>query len=300
MSALRSPALIIGSVISALWYELARLRGVRALRGVVLSALASSALLTLPAARRMSELTPRLLPQPLPQPRSPSVGSLESQLQLNHALSHVGLALQYTPMPGDGAWVVAGGVAGMVLPGIAAAFGAAWFGATSIGYEYRHGSGLLTFALAPRRGAVLVAKIVVAAAFGALLSLGTTAVAYGTAGLGFRVAGTQVALPPALLAPGPREVAMAALGGVLGVFAGAVLRVRVLAMLSALVGCALVAAFLPRSSSLTVPYLAEAVSYVVRMVPGLTYATVSYLLLAVPLLALALGGSVAVRRRRVA
>jgi hypothetical protein len=189
----------------------------------------------------------------------------------------------------------------MVLPGIAAALGAAWFGATSIGYEYRDGSGLLTFALVPRRGSVLVAKIIVASAFGALLSFGTTAVAYGTARLGFRVAGmqTQVVLPAALLVPGLREVAMAAIGGALGVFAGVVLRVRALATVSALAGCALVAGFLPGASSPVVPYLAEAVRYIVRAVPTLTYATASGLLLGVPLAVLASVGMVAVRRRRV-
>ena len=294
------PVSTTGSVISALRYELARLRGLRSLRGVVLVAVTSSALLTLLAARQMVGLG-----RPL-QPRPPSVhvGALASQTDLSHALSHAfGLAsylqLQYTPMPGDGAWVVSGGVAGMVLPGIAAALGAAWFGAAAIGYEYRYGSGLLTFALVPRRGSLLVAKILVAAAFGALLSLGTTAAAYGTARLGFHVAGTQIGLPVALIAPEPREVALAALGGVLGVFAGAVLRVRVLATLSALVGCALVAAFVPRSSSLAVPYLAEAVRYTVRLVPTLSYATAADLLVGVPLVVWAWAGLVAVRRRRV-
>jgi hypothetical protein len=300
MRGLIFPVSTTGSVIGALRYELARLRGPRSLRGAVLVSLTSSALLTLLAARQMvGQGRPRQ-----PQSRSAQIGALASQTDLSHALSHVfGLASQlqshYTPMPGDGAWVVAGGVAGMVLPGIAAAFGAAWFGATAIGYEYRYGSGLLTFALVPRRGSVLVAKIVVAAAFGALLSLGTTAIAYGTARVGFHVAGMQIGLPAALIVPEPREVAMAALGGVLGVFAGAVLRVRVLATLSALVGCALVAAFVPRSSSLAVPYLAEAVRCTVRVVPTLTYSTAADLLVGVPLVVLAWAGLVAVRRRRI-
>jgi hypothetical protein len=300
MKALTAPIATARTVISALQYELARLRGVRALRAVVLTALAGSALLTLPAARQMIGLGH----PPEPQPRAASIGSIVSQAQFGHALDHAsGLAsytLQYTPTPGDGAWVVAGGVAGMVLPGLAAAFGAAWFGAASIGYEYRHGSGLLTFALVPRRGSVLVAKTIVAAGFGALLSLGTTAAAYGTARLGFRLAGAQVALPAALLAPGPREVALAALGGALGVFAGAALRVRPLATPSALTGCALVAAFLPRSSSLAVPYLAEAVRFIVRALPALTYASASALLLGTPFVLLALAALVAIRRRRVA
>lgn len=254
------PVSVVGSGFSALRYELARLRGVRSMRGIVLSTLVVSALLTLPAARQMAWLVP---------PQTPR-------------------------------WVIGGGVAGVVLPGFVAALGASWFGASSIGYEYRFGSGLLTFALVPRRGSVLLAKVVVAAGFGALLCPATTAVAYGTARLGFQVAGTHVALPVALLAPGAREVALAALGGVLGVFAGAVLRVRVFAAVAALAGCALVAAFLPRSSSPAVAYLDSAARFVVRLVPALTYGTVSGLLVALPLAALALAGLVAVRRRRVA
>jgi hypothetical protein len=260
MRALSWPVSVVGNMFSALRYEVARLRGVRSMRGVVLTALVASALLTLPAARQMAWLVP---------PQTPR-------------------------------WVIGGGVAGVVLPGFVAALGAAWFGASSIGYEYRYGSGLVTFALVPRRGSVLLAKVGVAAGFGALLCPASTAVAYGTARLGFQVAGTRVALPVALLAPGPREVAMAALGGVLGVFAGAVLRVRVFGAATAVAGCALVAAFLPRSSSPAVPYLGEAARFVVRVVPALTYGTVSELLLALPLAALALAGLVAVRRRRVA
>lgn len=291
------PVAFTGSVVSALRYELARLRGVKSIRGAVLSALVGSALLTLPAARQMIGLAhPRA-----PQPRSAQVGSAAGQQHVSQALSHASaFASQYMPTHLDGAWVIAGGVAGMVLPGLAAAFGAAWFGATSIGYEYRHGSGLLTFTLVPRRGCVLIAKTIVAASVGALLCFGTTAVAYGTARLGFQVAGIQVALPTALIAPGPREPAMAALGGALAVFGGAVLRVRALGVLTALVGCALVAAFLPRSSSLAEPYLGDAARWVVHAVPGLTYATVSELLLGLPLATLAFAGLVAVRRRRIA
>lgn len=297
MNALVSPISATHMISSALRYELARLRGVRALRAVVLTALATSALLTLPAARQL--IGPG---HPLTsQPHAARIGSIASQAQFGHALNHAsGLALQYTPTPGDGAWVVAGGVAGMALPGIAAALGAAWLGAASIGYEYRHGSGLLTFALVPRRSSVLISKTIVAAAFGALLSLGTTATAYATARLGFRLAGTQVALPTTLLAPGLREAAMAALGGALGVLAGALLRVRVLATLTALAGCALVAAYLPQSSSLVVPYLVEAVRFIVRAVPAVTYASASALLLAVPLVTLALAALLTIHRRRIA
>jgi hypothetical protein len=284
VKALISLISLIGNVISAFRYELARLRGIRSMRSVVLSTLGGSALLTLPAARHMVGL---VHPVP-PLPRPSHLGSAYSNL-----------ASQYTPMHGGGAWVVAGGVAGMVLPGAAAVWGAAWFGATSIGYEYRYRGGLLTFTLVSRRDSVLIAKAIAAAGFGALLCLGTTAVAYGTALLGFRVAGTRVALPVALLAPGPRAVAVAALGGALGAFGGAVLRARMVATVSALVGCVLVAAFLPRSSSLVIPYLGKAARYVVRLVPGVTYTGVLDLLLALPLAGLVLSGLVAVRRRRV-
>lgn len=294
MKSLRWLLSLIGSVISALQYELARLRGVRSIRGVVLSALVGSVLLTLLAARRMVGLAHSL--PPLPHPSQP-YHALPSLLHPGQASAS--LAVQIAPTHGGGAWVIAGGVVGMVLPGLAAAVGAAWFGATSVGYEYRYGNGLLTFTLVPRRGCVLVAKAIVAAALGALLCLATAAVAYGTARLGFRIAGTHIDLPVALLVPGPRAVALAAVGGALGVIGGAVLRLRVLATVVAVVACGLVAAFLPRSTSLVIPYLIRAVQDVVRVVPGVTYAMVVYLLLTLPLAALVLSGLVAVRRRRV-
>jgi hypothetical protein len=97
----------------------------------------------------------------------------------------------------------------------------------------------------------------------------------------------------------PRELGMAALGGALGVFAGAVLRLRMLATAVALAGCALVAAVLPGSSSQAVPYVARAVRYAVRTVPGTTSAIVLSVGLTLPLLVVVLSGLVAVRRRRV-
>jgi hypothetical protein len=268
----------LASIFSALRYELVRARGLRSSRGVALLALVSSAILTLPAARQIVGLA-----RPMPP-------SLVQRLALSHLP---------TPAHGGGAWVVAGGAVGMALPGIAAAWAAAWLGASSIGYEYRYGGGLLTFALVPRRGAVLIAKAIVAAGFGALLCVGTTLVAYGTARFGFMLAGTRVVIPVSLMTPAVREVALAALGGVLGTFAGAMLRFRVLATLVALAGCALVAAALPGSSSLAVPYLDDAVRYVVRVVPGVTSAVVSGLVLALPLLVVVLTGLFSVRRRRV-
>ena len=268
----------VAAISSSLRYELVRMFGTRTTRHITLLALLGSAILTLPAARQVVGLA-----RPLPP-------SLARQLLASH---------QPLPAHGGGAWVVAGGAIGMAVPGIAAALGAAWLGATSIGYEDRYGGGLLTFALVPRRAAVLAAKAMVAAGFGAVLCAGTTVVAYGTARLGFTVAGTRVVLPPTLMVPALRELAMAALGGALGVFAGVVLRLRLVATLVALAGCALVAAVLPGTSSPAVPYLTRAVRYAVRMLPGTTSVTVLSVAVTLPLLVVVLSGLVAVRRRRV-
>jgi hypothetical protein len=266
------------SMLSALRYELVRVFTSRSTRGVTLLSLLGSAVLTLPAARQVVGLD-----RPLPP-------SLVRQFTA---------ANQPLPSHGGGAWVVAGGTIGLALPVAAAVCGAAWLGATSIGYEYRYGGGLLTYVLVPRRGAVLLAKVVVAAGFGVLLSVAARAVAYGTARLGFTLAGTKVLLPAALLAPAPREVAMGALGGALGVLAGAVLRLRAVATLVAVAGCALVTAGLPGSSSGAVPYLARGVRDVARVVPGVTYGMVLNAALVLPPLVVVLAGVVAVRRRRV-
>jgi len=266
------------AIVSSLRYELVRMFGTRSTRGVTLLALLGSAILTLPAAREVVGLA-----RPLPP-------LLARQFVATN---------QPLPIHGGGAWVVAGGAIGVALPGIAAALGAAWLGATSIGYEYRYGGGLLTFSLVPRRVSVLFAKVLVAAVFGVVLCAGTTMVAYGTARLGFTLAGTQVFLPQTLMVPALRELAMAAMGGALGVFAGAVLRLRMLAVVVALAGCAMVAAVLPGSSSPAVPYFARAVRYAVRTVPGTKSAIVLSVGLTLPLLVVVLSGLVAVRRRRV-
>lgn len=294
----------IRAFLGALKYELVRLGNLRPVRGAALFALIGSALLTLPAARHMVGLAhplPPAPPVPLPDlsilsPHS-AVGS--STNTVSGSAWVAALLHQYSPTRGGGAWVVAGGPVGMVLPGAAAACAAAWFGATAIEYEYRRGGGLLTFVVLPKRTTVLAAKAVVAACVGALLSLGATVVAYWTVRLGFRVADVQVALPTHLMLPGPRATALAALGGALGVIGGAVLRLRPLAVLAALAGCALVAAFLPRSTSLAMPYLADAALRAKQFTPGLTYAAAVELLLVMPLAALVLSGLVAVRRRRV-
>lgn len=305
--------LSVTSVRRALKYELVRLGNLRSVRGAAFCTLIGSAILTLPAARHMVGLAHPSPPAPaVPRPNlallslvstggvragggSPFSGSAVSGSAWTNAVLH-----QYSPMHGGGAWVVAGGVVGMVLPGAMAACVAAWLGATSIGYEYRHGGGTLTFTLLPKRVSVLAAKAAVAACLGALLCLGATVAAYWTAWLGFRIGGEQVALPLHLMLSGPRAVAIAALGGVLGVSGGAVLRVRLLATVAALAGCALVAVYLPRSTSLAVPYVALAAQRAVRFAPAVTCTTMLSLLLALPLASLVLSGLIAVRRRRVA
>lgn len=301
MSWLRPPVRAsVPSLVGALRYEFVRLGNLRSIRGAVFFAFVASAVLTLPAARHMIGLAHPLPPAPpVPVPRL-SLRSLVSTVDVPAAASwSASLLHQYSPTHDGGAWVLAGGVVGMVLPGAAAACSAAWLGATSIRYEYRFSGGLLTFALLPRRISVLVAKAVVAACFGAVLCLGTTLVAFWTARLGFKVSGVNVALPPHLMLADPRSLALAALCGALGVVGGAVLRLRVLATTAALVAGALVAVFLPQSTSLALPYVALAAQRTQRFVPGISDTAALGLLLALPLLLLMLSGVLAVRRRRV-
>lgn len=298
---MRSVLAILTGFIGALKYELVRLANLRSIRGVAFFAFFGSAILTLPAARHIVGLAHPLPPAPpLPRPAWSLLSANSSAAIPNGSAWSAALLHQYSPTQGGGAWVVAGGVVGMVLPGAVAACGAAWLGATSIRYEYRYGGGLLTFALLPRRIPVLLAKAVVAACAGALLCLGATVIAYWTARFGFRVSGVDVALPSHLMVSTPRALALAALGGALGVIGGAVLRMRLLATVAALAGGALVAAFLPHSTSLAMPYLAEAAQRLVRFTPGITYTAAIAILLSAPLALLALSGLLAVRRRRVA
>jgi hypothetical protein len=135
---------------------------------------------------------------------------------------------------------------------------------------------------------------------GALLCLAATAAAYGTAYLGFHLAGVRIDLPLHLMLSRPRAVALAALGGALGVAAGAALRIRIAAAVAAVLGCALVASVLPRSTSLVSPYLDAADRRLVPVVPGVTYTATLYLLPALVIAVLVLAGLVAVRRRRAA
>lgn len=300
MSWLKSLLATISGFAGALKYELVRLGNPRSLRGAAFFAFLASAILTLPAARHMIGLAHPVPPgPPVPAPSSSLLSLVSSADGPSASAWSTALLHQYSPMNGGGAWVVDGGVVGMVLPGAVAACCAAWLGATSIGYEYRYGGGLLTFALLPRRVSVLVAKAVVAAFVGAVLCLGATVVAYWTARLGFKVAGVEVALPSQLMLAGWRPLALAALCGALGVVGGAVLRLRLLATAIALAGCTLVAVFLPRSTSLAMPYIAEAARRAVQLTPGISDTAALSVLLALPLAVLTLSGVLAVRRRRV-
>jgi hypothetical protein len=267
---------ILVSTISALRYELARTAGARATRAVALLALLASAVLTLPAARQIVGLVPAA-------PGHPALPG------------HRG----WQPPPfGHGAWVVAAGVVGALIPGAVAACGAAWLGASSVKDEYRHGNALITYALVPRRRAVLVAKAIVAVFCGAFLCAATTASAYAMARLGFEAARTKVAMPLGLLVPAPRAVAFSSLAGVVGVLGGAVLRLRVLTAALALAVCGVAHAVLPGSSSPAEPRLSNAVRKVSPL-PGMTSPAVLGLALGLVLFVLAVSALVAVSRRRV-
>lgn len=194
-----------------------------------------------------------------------------------------------------GAGVVAGGVVGAVLPAAMAALAAAWVGASSIVYEYRYSGALITYVLVPRRGAVLLAKALAAALFGALLCFGTTLAAFGTARLGFRVAGTRIDVPSELMVPATREIAIAALCGALAVPACALLRTRLLAVPLAAAAGALVAATLPGSTSPLIRFVGTAQRFLAADLPEVSVRT----LLAVVAALMWVSALVAVRRRRV-
>ncbi len=196
---------------------------------------------------------------------------------------------------GGGAGVVAGGVVGAVLPAAVAALGAAWIGASSIAYEYRYRGALLTYVLLPRRGTVLLAKCIAAALFGALLCLATTLVAYGTARLGFAVAGTKIDVPMRPMVPASREIVMAALCGALATAACAVLRMRLLALFASVAACVILAALIPGSTSPLIPYAGRAARLAAVDVPWVSIRDV----LAVSALLWWAAALVAVRRRRV-
>jgi len=194
-----------------------------------------------------------------------------------------------------GAGVVAGGVVGAVLPAAMAALAAAWVGASSIVHEYRDGGALVTYVLVPHRGAVLFAKALAAALFGALLCFGTTLAAFGTARLGFGVAGTRIDVPSELMVPAAREFAIAALCGALAVPACVVLRTRLLAVPLAAAAGALVAATLPGSTSPLLRFLGTARRFLAADLPEVSIRT----LMAAAAALLWVSALVVVRKRRV-
>ena len=134
----------------------------------------------------------------------------------------------------DLAWTVGGGRPGAVLPGCAAAAAAAWFGACSIDYEYRHGTAVSLYASIPRRGAVLAAKVLLVAVFAALLELACAGLAFGATSLGFSMAGSSRPLPASAALATPAAVACAVACGVLSLLLATTVRIRLLAACASL------------------------------------------------------------------
>lgn len=200
-------ATTFSSFLRALRYEAVRLRTAPSVRVLSVLALLCAALATLPAARVLSSH--------------------------QGGLAKAGYA--------DVAWVVGGGWLGTLLPGAVAAVAAAWIGACSIDYEYRHGTAVSLFTAIPRRGAVLAAKVVMVAGLAALLELACSGLAFGATSLGFTMAGFARPLPPdAAIAP-PSALAFAAGSAVIALLLATVVRVRLLAAAVA-VGLVVVAA----------------------------------------------------------
>jgi hypothetical protein len=241
-------------------YEATRLVTRRSTLGVVGLAMFGSALITLPAARAA-------VTSGVPQ-------------------SRVG-------------WVVAGGSAGVVVPGTVAVLVAAWLGAGLVTEDYRYGLGLSTFTRLPRRGAGLAGKLAVAAWVGLLLAVLTRASAYFTALGGFALAHSTAASGPVsppygLVLPGAAELFFAALGGMVGVLSAPVVRFRLLAVTAAWGFGAVAAALVPYSAS---PYTLRIVRLLARS--GLPVAPAAVALPELVLFALTASALVAVRRRQV-
>lgn len=216
--------MVIGlrSVWAAAGYEATRLRTRRSTIGVFGLAMFGSALATLPAAR--------------------------AAVNSGHPQAHV-------------AWVVAGGSAGMILPGTVAVLAAAWLGAGLVIEDYRYGVGLTTYTRLPRRGAGLLGKLFVALVVGIWLASATRLAAYLTALGGFALtqgstAAKHISLGVVLILPTPAESCFAAFGGMAGVLCAAVLRLRLLAVPVAWLLTAVTAALMPGSHS---PYTLDLV-----------------------------------------
>ena len=245
---------------AAAGYEATRLRTRRSTIGVFGLAMFGSALVTLPAARA-------------------AVNSGNPQ-------AHV-------------AWVVAGGSAGMVLPGTAAVLAGAWLGAGLVIEDYRHGVGLTTYTRLPRRGAGLVGKLFVALVVGIWLASATRLAAYVTALGGFALTrGSSVAehisLGLVLTLPTPAESCFAAFGAMAGVLCAPVLRLRLVAVPAAWLLTAGTAALLPGSHS---PYTRDIVRTVTEL--GLPVEQTAIVLPETLVLTLLLVALYALRRRRI-
>ncbi|HET9168835.1 MAG TPA: hypothetical protein VFN97_05335 [Actinospica sp.] len=200
---------------AATGYEATRLRTRRSTFGVFGLAMFGSALVTLPAARA-------------------AVNSGNPQ-------AHT-------------AWVVAGGAAGMILPGTVAVLAAAWLGAGMVTEDYRYGIGLTTYTRLPRRGAGMMGRLFVAMVVGVWLAAATRVAAYLTALGGFALtrgstAAEHISLGVVLILPTPAESCFAAFGGMAGVLCAPVLRLRLLAAPAAWLLAAFTGALLPGSHS---------------------------------------------------
>lgn len=254
----------LGNLLRPVWnaaeYEATRLRTRRSTLGVAGLAVFGSALATLPAAR--------------------------AAVNSGYPQAHV-------------AWVVAGGTAGMILPGTVAVLGAAWLGAGLVTEDYRYGVGLTTYTRLPRRGSVLVGKLLIALCLGLWLAFATRMAAYLTAFGGFALArgssaAEHVSLGFALALPTPAEFAFAAFGGAMGVLCAPLLRLRAIVVPTAWLSAALVAALMPGSRS---PYTQDVVYALVRL--GLPVEQTALALPEVLVLAVALSALLALRRRRI-
>ena len=245
---------------AAAGYEATRLRTRRSTFGVFGLAMFGSALATLPAARA-------------------AVNSGNPQ-------AHV-------------AWVVAGGAAGMILPGTVAVLAAAWLGAGLVTEDYRYGVGLTTYTRLPRRGTGMVGKLFVALVVGIWLASATRLAAYFTALGGFALtrgstAAEHLSLGVVLVLPTPAESCFAAFGGMAGVLCAPVLRLRLLTAPAAWLLAAFTAALLPGSHS---PYTLAIVRGMSEL--GLPVEQTAIALPETLVLTLLLAALYAVRRRRV-
>jgi hypothetical protein len=254
----------------AVRYEATRLRSTKSTRIAAVLALLGSALLTLPAARRAAQLA--------------------GPTGFGHGPA------------GAAAHVVSGGAVGRVLPVAAVVIAAAWIGAASVADEYRHGSAQLTYLLLPRRSTVLVAKVTVSAIFGAALCLLGHAFAFGIARLGFVVASSAVEVPARLVLPASAlPPIIAALGGAVGVLAGASLRFRLLAVLVAVVCCAAVTAVVTGTADPASAYLSTAATSISQVATRIGLPRNAVSTQAIPaavIIALALAAVLTTRRRR--